>query len=234
MGLRVDVGIDAQADRRSLAALAGDFVQALQFGGGFDVEAEDAGVERLLHFGGGLADAREHDLLRIGTGGQHALQFAAGDDVEAGAHAGEQIEDGQVGIGLDGVADQRAAAGRMGAEDVEEFLQRALQGGAGINVGRRAELFGNSGQGDGFGVQDTVLQAKGAHWLFEVPELVSVLTSPPLAAGFLAGGFGGLRCWFRVAEQGGGCRSGRQFERAFHAAGGKAAGQQNGSNSGHK
>ena len=93
MGLGVDVGIDAQRDRRTLAQAAGDVVERLQFGGRFDVEAEDAGSQRGAHFLARLADAREHDLGRIAAGRQHAGQFAAGDDVEAGAEAGEDVED---------------------------------------------------------------------------------------------------------------------------------------------
>ncbi len=181
MGLRIDVRIDAQADRRPLAALAGHFIQALQFRDRLDIEAEDAGFQRQLHFRSRLADAREDDFLRVGTGGQHALQFAAGDDVETGTEAGEQVEDGEVGVGLDGVADQRAVAGRMGVQYVLEFTQRLGQRSAGIDIGRRAELFGNGGQGDGFGVQDAVLQGKGTHG-FGV--WVSVLTSGPVLAGW--------------------------------------------------
>jgi hypothetical protein len=65
-------------------------VEALEFGGRFDVEAEDAGGERQFHFGGGLADSRENDLLRIGAGGQNALEFAGRNDVETGAAAGQR------------------------------------------------------------------------------------------------------------------------------------------------
>ena len=43
---------------------------------------------------------------RVTAGAQHALQFAAGDDIEAGAEARQQIQHRQVGIGLDRIADQ--------------------------------------------------------------------------------------------------------------------------------
>ena len=57
MGLRIDVRIDAQADRRLLAALAGNFIQALQFRDRLDIEAENAGFQPQLHFCSRLADA---------------------------------------------------------------------------------------------------------------------------------------------------------------------------------
>ena len=66
----------------------------------------------------------------------------------------------------------------MVAEDVVEFSQRSFQRSARIDIGRRAELFGDGGQGNGFGVQDAVLQGELAHWAWG---RVVVLTS--LAAG---------------------------------------------------
>ena len=44
-------------------------------------------------------------MRRIAAGAQHAVQFAAGDDVETGAGLGQQREYGQRGVGFDGVAD---------------------------------------------------------------------------------------------------------------------------------
>ena len=53
-------------------------------------------------------------------------------DVETRAQAGEEVEDGEVGIGLDGVADQGAQARRVGG-DIRNSRRRP-QGGAGIDV----------------------------------------------------------------------------------------------------
>ena len=89
VGFRVDVGINAQADRRILAALPGNVVQAFEFRNRFDIEAENASIQRLLHFRSGLADTGKNDFLRVSPGGQHALQFATGNDVETGAQSGE-------------------------------------------------------------------------------------------------------------------------------------------------
>lgn len=55
-----------------------------------------------------------------------------------------------------------------------KFAQRGFQRRAGINIGRCAEFFGNSRQGDGFGMQDAVFQSKVGHGALG---LVVVLTS---------------------------------------------------------
>jgi hypothetical protein len=81
-------------------------IQANQFAFRFDVEAMNAGVERGAHFRRSLADAGKHHFGGVAAGGQYARQFAAGYDVEAGAEAGEKIQDGEAGIGLNGKADQ--------------------------------------------------------------------------------------------------------------------------------
>jgi hypothetical protein len=68
----------------------------------------DAGFKRRAHFLARLADAGEDDLVRAAAGRQDPRQFTAGNDVEAGAEIGEELEDGEVGVGLDRVADQRS------------------------------------------------------------------------------------------------------------------------------
>jgi hypothetical protein len=121
---------------------SGDAVETFEFGSRFDVEAENADVQRQLHLARGLADARENDLSRVGSGVQYAPEFALGDNVEAGATAREEVQDGEVGIGLDGIADEPIEAGQFALE----FVQRRLDGVPGINPARRAELGGDVGQ----------------------------------------------------------------------------------------
>lgn len=88
MRLGVHVGVHADADRSLHAQLERHFVEHVDLGLALDVEAADAGLQRLAHFGARLAHAREDDLARIAAGGQHALQFTARDDVEAAALGG--------------------------------------------------------------------------------------------------------------------------------------------------
>jgi hypothetical protein len=156
----VDVGIDAQADRRGLAEPAGDGVQAFEFGRGFDVEAQDAGVQRQFHFGGGLADPGENNALRIGASGQDALQFAGRDDVEAGAAAGQDVEHGEVGVGFDGVADEGVKPGQFVLELVECVLQCLAR----VDPARCAELARDVAQRDRFGVQHALAAVEWGQW----------------------------------------------------------------------
>ena len=174
MRLRVDIGIDAQAHRCFYPELTGDGIEALQFSGGLDVETENAGVQRLLHLGRRFSNAGENDFLRVGARCQHALQLAAGDNIETGAHTGKEVQDGEIGVGFDCVADERILASRMLGEYVLKLTQGLFQCGAGINIGRCAELFSKRRQSQGFGVQDAVFQGKWVHLMLV---LVSVLTS---------------------------------------------------------
>ena len=105
MGLRIDVRVDAQADRRLFADAGGDLVERGQFLVGLDVEHQDAGVERVFDFLFLFADSRKDDLLRIAAGFERAKQLAAGNDIEAASLLGECPQQRHVGIGLDGKTD---------------------------------------------------------------------------------------------------------------------------------
>ena len=67
----------------------------------------DAGIERRLHLGRCFADPGEDDPLGRHAGGQRAAQLPLRDDVGARAEAGKKAEHGEIGIGLDGITDQR-------------------------------------------------------------------------------------------------------------------------------
>ena len=92
MGLGIDVGVYANRKVGRLAEMRGAGAKKLQFARAFDVEQQDAGAESEVDFVGQLADSGEDDFGgRLAVGLQHAVQFAAGDDVEAGAERGEQF-----------------------------------------------------------------------------------------------------------------------------------------------
>jgi len=152
VGARIDVRVHAQRDRRGLAEASGNCRDPFQFRRRLDVETGDTLRQREFDFGCRLAHAGENHLARAAAGGQYALEFAAGDDVETGAQPGEGGKDGQVGIGLHGVADQRVAARKAGGEFVPGVGQRAL----GINIAGRAIFVGDARQGDALGVQFAV------------------------------------------------------------------------------
>ena len=163
VGLGIHIGIDPQAQGGLLAQAHGDGVEAVQLGHGLDVEAADAHFQGPGHFRFGLADAGEDHLAGLGAGRQDPFQFAAGNDVETGAKAGEEAENAQVGVGLDGVADQAAGTGGMGGQGIAELAVGGFQGGPGIDVGGRAEPGGDAAQGNGFGVQDAVFAGEEGH-----------------------------------------------------------------------
>ena len=125
------------------------------------MSAASAGAQ----FGLGLADAGEQDLAGGKAGGQRALQFAAGDDVGAGAELCQRAQHRLVGIRLHGVADQRLLAGKGLAEDAVVPLQRR----AGIAIERRADGVGEIGQVDRLGVQHAVAIVEMVHGVMISP-----------------------------------------------------------------
>jgi len=146
VGLRIDIRVDAHGDGGLLASLAGDLVQQFQFAGGFHIEAIDVVLQRRAHFRARLADARKHHLARIAAGREHALQLSAGHDVEPGAKLSKQLEDRQVRVGLDGIADAGIAAGQRVAIAAVSGDKRAAR----VDVAGRAETFGDAGERDSF------------------------------------------------------------------------------------
>src|SRR5436190_24184064 len=76
VSLRVDVGIDAQRDRRTLAEAAGDGGDTRELGFRLDVEAGDAALQRKLDLVLALADARKERLSGITTCSDNACEFA--------------------------------------------------------------------------------------------------------------------------------------------------------------
>ena len=133
--------------------LPGHFVEAFQLGGGFDVEAQNARIQRHAHFRAALAHAGEHHLACIAASRQHALQFAAGNDVETGAQARERIQDRKIGIGLYRVANQMFAPLQGLLELGETVCQRRKR----IYIAWRAKPGGNIRQRHLLGMKLVVL-----------------------------------------------------------------------------
>ena len=85
MGAGVDIRIDAHGNRGAAAQEPGARLDAVEFRCAFDIEAFDAGLDGKIDLDGGFADAGENDLGRRTASAHHPFEFAAGDDVEAGA-----------------------------------------------------------------------------------------------------------------------------------------------------
>ena len=90
-----------------------------------------------------FAYSGEDDFFEGGlVGFADALEFAAGDDVEACSLLGQEAEDGEGGVGFDGVADGVGASGEGLLEELEALGD--LRGG--VDVERRAVFFGEGGE----------------------------------------------------------------------------------------
>jgi ketosteroid isomerase-like protein len=149
VGLGVDVGVDADGDAGLDAEAGGDGIDERELGFRFAVEAVDAAGESVLHFFAGFADAGEDHLFRAAAGAENAVEFAAGDDVEAGAFGGQEAENAQVRVSFDGVED---FVGRL----AEGFVVTAValgDGGGGIDVDGGAGGAGDLFEFDVFDVQ---------------------------------------------------------------------------------
>ena len=106
MGLCIDVGIYAQCDGCDLTQIAGHVIQAIEFGGRFDIEAANPDLQCATHLRGTFPDAGKDDLGRISTGRQYAFQLTHGDDIETGAEAGKRVEYPEIRVCLDRKTDQ--------------------------------------------------------------------------------------------------------------------------------
>ena len=86
-----------------------------------------------------------------------ALEFAAGDDVEACSLLCQETEDGERGVGFDGVTDGVGAAGEGLLEELEAL--RDLLGG--VDVERSAVLCGEGREIGFVAVKETVAVGEG-------------------------------------------------------------------------
>ena len=85
MSERIDIRIYANRNTRGLPERNGDLRNEIDFDIRLAIKAVDTVFKSETDFSGGFADAREHDRVGIAAGCQHPVQFAAGDDIEAGA-----------------------------------------------------------------------------------------------------------------------------------------------------
>ncbi len=156
---RIHVGVDPQGHGRAAVEVGGDGVDHLQFGLTFNVEGKDALPQRVLDFRPGFADACEGAALGFAAGLQHPEKLARRDDVEAGAFVDEQVEDGKVAVGLDGVADEVVHAIERRVEPAEMVADRPRA----VNVEGRTVLGGQRGEIDPLAAELAVVVVEGMH-----------------------------------------------------------------------
>ncbi len=159
VGLSEDVGVDAEGEAGALSEGFGAGGEEVELGLGFDVEHEDVRLERRVDLPDLFAYAGEDDSLQCGlVGFADALQFAAGDDVEACSLMSEEAENRQRGVGFDRVADGVGTA-REGFLEELEAVRDLLRG---VDVERRAVGVGQSGEVDSVAVEGSVSVGEGA------------------------------------------------------------------------
>ena len=132
----------------------GHLAQRLKLGLRFDVEGEDAGIERERHLRARLADAGEDDLLRRDLDRERAAKLAFRHHVHAGAEPGQRGKHAEIGVGLDRIADERAGrAGERVGEDPVMALERRRR----IAIEGRSDGGGEIGKVDLLGVEHVVV-----------------------------------------------------------------------------
>src|SRR3990172_4344607 len=166
VGVRLDARVEAQGDGRQLAARGRQRVEPGELVGGLDVEPAHARFEGVRQLGLGLADAGEDDARRVRADGEDAIQLAAGDDVEARALGFQLGQQGQVEIGFNGEADERAQRGEGRGQAAVVFADNRGR----IDVERRAIFPREARQGDRDAMQLGVEVSEAGHaaaeWLW--------------------------------------------------------------------
>ena len=136
-----DIWIHAERKSGFRLELARTRSEKLKFRFALYVKLKDSCAKSLIDLRRCFSDAGEHNAVDgLGSGNEHALQFAAGDDIKSSASLRKQLEDGEGGIGLDCVTHKMIATGKC----LPKKLQALEDLVRGINVKRRTKF---SGQG---------------------------------------------------------------------------------------
>ena len=102
----IDIGIDPQGHGCTHTLGTRHLVDEFKLGHGLYIETANTRLQRAFDFIPAFADTRKHRFRCLTAGCQYAFKFTHRYDVEARAQPGQQIEHGQVGIGLDRITDQ--------------------------------------------------------------------------------------------------------------------------------
>ena len=139
MGLWVHVRVDPNGDRRLRTQCPGHIVELKEFLRGLHIKHQDLRFQRIGHVLGLFANAGEDDLPRIYLCLECPVQFATGDNVHASPFAGEEPQDGQVGIGLHGKAREMGDA----VKGIVKGPEMLPQGSIGVEIQGCPDGLGN-------------------------------------------------------------------------------------------
>jgi len=132
VGQRIDIGIDPDRHPCALPARRRDIAEPVQFGNRLDIDLSDVGGERRVEFLTRFADAGKDDAAWWYAGRKCTPQLAFRDDIGGGAETGKYSKDGEVRVGLEGVADKR----RVWPEGFDKAAVAAGEGTGRIEVER--------------------------------------------------------------------------------------------------
>ncbi len=137
MGVRRETGVEPEPEPQLAVGVTGQ--QRVELREGLDVD-QAAGIAGRDVVGIGLADTVHDDALAGESRPEGQRQLDRVDDLRSGPLGGEPTKEPRVGVGLDGVGDQRTGKGRPVLGQV---------GGRGVEVGeieRRAPSVGGGPQ----------------------------------------------------------------------------------------
>ena len=133
----VDVGVDAQAHLRRAARPPPPRCDSSSSSPSLSTLKQRTPACSARRISARVLPTPENTTRRgVAAGGEHALELAARDDVEAAAGPREGLQHGQAGVGLHRVAEQVRPAGQRALVGGQRVEHRALR----VHVQRRAEL----------------------------------------------------------------------------------------------
>ena len=159
MGFGIDIGIDPERHAGRPVLTCRNFGKKGELRLGFDVEAKNVLFERESHFRWRLADPRKGDFIRGDACRQGAPEFASGDDVHSGAEPRQGFENGQIGIGFNGIANEMRKVSKCRIE----YLVMAGQGRRRIAIKGCAYFRRECCEIDILGMHDAVLHREVMH-----------------------------------------------------------------------
>jgi len=160
MGLRIDIRVDPQRHPRTFLQPARAGVDYLQLLKGLHIEHQDAGFQGVFNLFDPFSHPGIYDLPGINSRPEGAIEFPAGDDIHPTPFPDEDLEDGDIGIGLGGEAGDM----RNGVEGVVKYPEVILQGAVAVNINRCAHHRRDFGDGRFFAPHFPVLVMKIMHW----------------------------------------------------------------------
>ena len=126
-----------------------DFVDAIELGNAFDVEAPNACLQCRTDVFAAFADARIDDVAALGPGQESAGEFAAADDIETNSGTAEKLQQCQRAVCFHRIENAVRGTG----DACEPACKCRFEGFMGINVKRSAEARGQIRQFDVFTVK---------------------------------------------------------------------------------